>query len=90
MTLTQRDVDQIAELLADVARIEIMPRFKALADGDLRHKSSAFDPVTAADEAAERAITQTLPDGHAAFSAKAMLKILPPRASYFATSRAPT
>ena len=37
-----------------------MPRFNSLADGDIRHKSSVFDPVTEADEAAERAISAEL------------------------------
>jgi fructose-1,6-bisphosphatase/inositol monophosphatase family enzyme len=50
----------ITGILADVARTEIMPRFKALADGDVRHKSSIFDPVSEADEAAERAISTAL------------------------------
>ena len=60
VTFTQQDVARIAEILADAARVEIMPRFKALVDGDVRHKSSVFDPVTAADEAAERAISDQL------------------------------
>src|SRR4051794_19500572 len=37
-----------------------MPRFKALADGAVRHKTSIFDPVSEADEAAERVITAAL------------------------------
>jgi len=37
-----------------------MPRFKALGDGAVRHKSSAFDPVSDADEAAERVISAEL------------------------------
>ena len=60
MTFTQQDVTHIADILADAARTEIMPRFKALAARDIRHKSSVFDPVTEADEAAERAITVRL------------------------------
>lgn len=60
MTFTQQDVARIAEILADAARVEIMPRFKALVDGEVCHKSSVFDPVTAADEAAERAISDQL------------------------------
>ena len=60
MNFTQQDVARIADILADAARIEIMPRFKALADGDVRHKSSLFDPVTEADEATERAISARL------------------------------
>ena len=60
MILTQQDVLHIANILAEAARIEIMPRFKALVDGDVRHKSSIFDPVTEADEAAERMISARL------------------------------
>jgi fructose-1,6-bisphosphatase/inositol monophosphatase family enzyme len=60
MQVTQQDVARITEILAEAARVEIMPRFKALADGDVRHKSSVFDPVTEADEAAERAISAQL------------------------------
>ena len=60
MQFAQQDVSRITGILADAARTEIMPRFKSLADGDVRHKSSAFDPVTEADEAAERAISARL------------------------------
>jgi fructose-1,6-bisphosphatase/inositol monophosphatase family enzyme len=60
MALAQQDVGRIAEILAEAARVEIMPRFRALADGDVRHKSSVFDPVTEADEAAERFISAAL------------------------------
>jgi len=60
MTFTQQDVARIAEILAEAARVEIMPRFKALVHGDVRHKSSIFDPVTEADEAAERSISAQL------------------------------
>jgi fructose-1,6-bisphosphatase/inositol monophosphatase family enzyme len=60
MNFTQHDVVRIADILADAARVEIMPRFKALVVGDVRHKSSPFDPVTEADEAAERAISTRL------------------------------
>jgi fructose-1,6-bisphosphatase/inositol monophosphatase family enzyme len=60
MQFTQADVAHISDILAEAARVEIMPRFKALADADVRHKTSVFDPVTAADEAAERAISAAL------------------------------
>ncbi len=60
MIFVQKDVDHIADILAQAARTEIMPRFKALADGDVRQKSSIFDPVTEADEAAERVISAQL------------------------------
>jgi fructose-1,6-bisphosphatase/inositol monophosphatase family enzyme len=60
VTFSHHDVTRVAEILADAARTEIMPGFKALADGDIRHKSSIFDPVTEADEAAERVISAAL------------------------------
>jgi fructose-1,6-bisphosphatase/inositol monophosphatase family enzyme len=60
MTFTHQDVARITEILAEAARDEVMPRFKALADGDVRMKSSEFDPVSAADEAAERLIAARL------------------------------
>jgi fructose-1,6-bisphosphatase/inositol monophosphatase family enzyme len=56
MTFTQQDVARIMDIVAEAARVEIMPRFKALVDGHVRQKSSIFDPVTEADEAAERFI----------------------------------
>jgi fructose-1,6-bisphosphatase/inositol monophosphatase family enzyme len=60
MTLTQQDVSRMADILAEAARVEIMPRFKALSDGEVRLKTSVFDPVTEADEAAEHAISAQL------------------------------
>ena len=60
MTFTQQHVTHIAEILAEAARTEIMPRFKALAPADVRQKTSVFDPVTEADEAAECAISARL------------------------------
>lgn len=60
MRFTRDDVDWLADVLARAGREEVMPRFKALAAGDVRLKSSAFDPVTEADEAAERAISAAL------------------------------
>jgi fructose-1,6-bisphosphatase/inositol monophosphatase family enzyme len=60
MTFSHQDVARITEILAEAARSEIMPRFKALADGDVRMKASDFDPVSAADEAAEQRIAARL------------------------------
>lgn len=51
---------EVAQLLRAVARAEIMPRFRHLGPADIRTKSSPTDLVTAADEAAERLITQGL------------------------------
>ena len=60
MRFSSDDVARIAAILAEAARTEIMPRFKALADSDVRLKASVFDPVTEADEAAERLISARL------------------------------
>jgi fructose-1,6-bisphosphatase/inositol monophosphatase family enzyme len=46
--------------LDEAARTEIMPRFRRLAAGDIRAKSSPSDLVTEADTAAERWITAQL------------------------------
>ena len=55
--------DEVAELVAllrDVARSEIMPRFRSLRPEDIQAKSGPFDLVTVADEAAEAALTRAL------------------------------
>lgn len=58
--LTRRQVEDIAALLRDAARTEIMPRFRRLAPEAVRAKTSPLDLVTDADEAAERRITAGL------------------------------
>lgn len=50
------DVEALARLLQEAARVEILPRFRNLGEGDIRSKSEASDLVTEADEAAERMI----------------------------------
>lgn len=50
------DIDQLSAVLRNAALAEIMPRFRRLAGGDIRQKTSAIDLVTEADEAAERFI----------------------------------
>ena len=61
MTLiTSHDALRIGEILSQAAQAEIMPRFGALGAGQVRQKSSRFDIVTDADEAAERAIAMAL------------------------------
>ncbi len=47
---------EVASLLRDAARAEILPRFRRLAQGEVRAKSGPLDLVTDADEAAERII----------------------------------
>jgi fructose-1,6-bisphosphatase/inositol monophosphatase family enzyme len=54
------EIDAILALLRDVSAAEIMPRFKHLGARDVRTKSGPLDPVTVADEAAERALTAGL------------------------------
>ena len=54
--LTRRQVEDIAVLLREAARTEILPRFRRLAPGAVRAKSGPLDLVTDADEAAERVI----------------------------------
>ncbi|PWC42149.1 inositol monophosphatase [Azospirillum sp. TSO22-1] len=60
MTFTLSDALRIGEILFQASRTEIMPRFGALVAGQAREKSSRFDVVTDADEAAERAISTAL------------------------------
>jgi fructose-1,6-bisphosphatase/inositol monophosphatase family enzyme len=67
MPFSLNDIHTVGEVLAFAARTEIMPRFGKLAPAQVRRKSSTFDLVTEADEAAEVAITAALksafPDG---------------------------
>jgi fructose-1,6-bisphosphatase/inositol monophosphatase family enzyme len=54
--MTPIEITNVIGLLRHVARREIMPRFKHLGVDDVRSKSGPLDPVTVADEAAERAL----------------------------------
>jgi fructose-1,6-bisphosphatase/inositol monophosphatase family enzyme len=47
---------EVASLLREASRAEILPRFRRLAQGAVRTKSGPLDLVTDADEAAERII----------------------------------
>ncbi len=58
-TLAGRDA-KVGAILARAARAEILPRFRTLDAAQVRQKSSVFDLVTEADEAAEAAITSDL------------------------------
>ncbi|HUM08053.1 MAG TPA: inositol monophosphatase family protein [Acidocella sp.] len=58
--MTPAEQQAVIALLRDVARTEILPRFKHLAAADIRDKSGPLDPVTVADEAAERALNAGL------------------------------
>jgi len=58
-------LDQLGKLVREVAQAEIVTRFRRLAPGDVIGKPSAEDPndlVTAADRAAEAALTERLPE----------------------------
>lgn len=57
-------IDKVGAILARAAAQEILPRFRALTAGQVRQKTSAFDIVTEADEAAEAVIAAGL---HEAF-----------------------
>lgn len=51
---------EVALLLREATRAEILPRFRRLAQGEVRAKSGPLDLVTDADEGAERHITAGL------------------------------
>ncbi len=56
MSFASRDARTVAEFLRSAAQAEILPRFRSLAEGAIRQKTSEFNLVTDADEAAERVI----------------------------------
>ena len=60
MQFTLSDALRIGDILFQAAQTEIMSRFGELVVGQTREKSSRFDVVTDADEAAERAISTAL------------------------------
>lgn len=60
MQLKSGDMDWLANLLAEAAVQEIMPRFRKLGAGDVRQKTSVADLVTEADINSERVITARL------------------------------
>ena len=60
MPFSAKDLHSVGEILAVAARTEIMPRFRKLTSAQIHRKSSAFDLVTEADEAAEAAIAAAL------------------------------
>jgi fructose-1,6-bisphosphatase/inositol monophosphatase family enzyme len=51
---------EIIELMREVAKTEILPRFRNLAVAEVRHKGRDTDLVTVADEAAERRLSEAL------------------------------
>ncbi|WP_050627828.1 inositol monophosphatase family protein [Bradyrhizobium viridifuturi] len=60
MKLSHADALTIGNILAEVGRVEIMPRFRRVREIEVRTKTSAFDVVTEADELAEQAISAAL------------------------------
>lgn len=60
MRFSRKDALRIGDILAQAAVTDIMPRFQMLAADQVRRKSSSFDLVTEADEAAERVISDQL------------------------------
>jgi fructose-1,6-bisphosphatase/inositol monophosphatase family enzyme len=56
VTLDHRAAGEVASLLRQAARAEILPRFRRLGADAVRAKSGPLDLVTDADEAAERVI----------------------------------
>jgi len=54
------DLADLAAILREAARAEIMPRFRRLGAGAVRQKDGPLDLVTEADEAAEHAIAAAL------------------------------
>ncbi len=53
------EIDAVDRIIRDVAAEEVVPRFRALASGDIREKGPG-DYVTIADEASERALSRRL------------------------------
>jgi fructose-1,6-bisphosphatase/inositol monophosphatase family enzyme len=60
VTVTRAQASDVAALLREAARAEIMPRFRRLAPDAVRAKTGPLDLVTEADEAAERVIAAGL------------------------------
>jgi fructose-1,6-bisphosphatase/inositol monophosphatase family enzyme len=53
MKFSRPDLDRLSLIMSDAAEIEIMPRFRSLAEDGIREKDGALDLVTDADEKAE-------------------------------------
>ncbi len=58
------DITAITDLLREAAAEEVLPRFRALGDGDIQEKTSSADLVTVADIACEKFLTRRLLDMH--------------------------
>ena len=60
MSFSRADLADLAAILREAARAEIMPRFRRLGAAGVRQKTGPLDLVTEADEAAEHAIGAAL------------------------------
>lgn len=58
---TKIDLSKVEAIIKEVASVEIMPRFRKLADHDVEMKG-INDPVTVADKESERHLTERLQD----------------------------
>ena len=56
----QFDAVSVAQAMADAARSAILPHYRALSHIDNKESGAAFDPVTEADQAGERAMRAVL------------------------------
>ncbi len=59
--MTKLDMQKVVRLIEEVAKQEILPRFGKLSESDIAYKQPD-DPVTVADEGAERILTERLVD----------------------------
>jgi len=59
--MSKLDIQKVVNLIEEVAKQEILPRFGKLSSKDITYKQPD-DPVTAADEGAERVLTERLTD----------------------------
>lgn len=59
--MTRIDLSAVSQIISDVGVLEIIPRFRKLADGDIEMKG-VDDPVTIADKAAEETLSRRLID----------------------------
>jgi fructose-1,6-bisphosphatase/inositol monophosphatase family enzyme len=58
--MTKEDIANVIALMRQVSRDIIMPKWRHLDEDDVRTKSGPLDPVTVADEAAEKALAAGL------------------------------
>jgi fructose-1,6-bisphosphatase/inositol monophosphatase family enzyme len=58
--MSQVLLEEVAGLIAEVARAEVMPRWRNLGSGDIAEKTGPADIVTVADQETERVLTERL------------------------------